>query len=568
MFSHINYKSRYNLSMNKYYNVYPRPQFKRDSFYCLNGIWKLNGNDINVPYPKESKLSNYPIKTHEDNLTYIKEFKLPNNFYSKNDDVILHFEAVDQICKVYLNDNYLGEHIGGYLPFSFNITKYLKDNNILRLEVIDNLDINIPYGKQSNNPSGMWYTPVSGIWKTVWLEAIPKTHNIKSIKIDTTINTISMHVETDFKYRLVIKFDEEYYYEDYDKKDITINLDEIGVHYKNWSPDNPVIYEFSIGTDTDLVESYLAIRQISVKRVNGYLKTFLNNKPIYINALLDQGYFEDGIYLPEDPKEYLNDIKRMKELGFNALRKHIKVEDEQFYYYCDKVGMLVIQDMVNSGKFNYFKDCVLPTIGFQYKDDSKNVDENRLNIFIEHSKSIINHLYNHPSIISWTIYNESWGQQDANRVYKKLKQLDDYRPFDTCSGWYRNYNSDIDSYHIYFRNKVLKTKDKDKVLILSEFGGIKREIKDHIFKDRPCNYGYGASSSEEELTNKIEDSYRKMLLPSIKNGLCGSVFTQVSDVEEEINGLYTYDRQVCKVNKKRIQELNKLLYDTYKKECE
>lgn len=554
--------------MKKYYNVYPHPQFKRDSFYSLNGEWLLNDKPINVPYPKESKLSDYPIKTHEDNLIYIKEFKLPNNFYSDKDDVILHFEAVDQICKVYLNDDYLGEHIGGYLPFKFNISDYLKDNNILRLEVKDDIDLNIPYGKQTNNPKGMWYTPVSGIWKSVWLEAIPKENRIEYIKIDTTINTISMHVETNTNYRLVIKFDEEYFYEDYTSKDININLDEIGVHYSNWSPDNPVLYEFSIGTDTDLIESYLAIREIKVKRVGKYLRTFLNDKPIYINALLDQGYFEDGIYLPDNPSKYLEDINNMKGLGFNALRKHIKVEDEEFYYYCDKVGMLVIQDMVNSGEVNFLNNILLPTIGIQHRKDDKNVNEDRFDFFIKHSKETIRHLYNHPCIISWTIYNESWGQQKANVAYKLLKKEDEYRLFDTCSGWYKDYLSDIDSYHIYFRNKVLKTKNYDKVLMLSEFGGIKREIKDHIFKDRPCNYGYGASSSEEELTNKMEEEYKKMLIPSIHNGLCGSVFTQVSDVEEEINGLYTYDREVCKVNKKRIKELNKLLYDTYNKECE
>lgn len=548
------------------YNAYPRPQFKRNSFYSLNGQWQLNGKPICVPYPKESKLSGYTIKTQEDTLTYVKEFSLPKDFYNENQDVILHFEAVDQICKVYFNDIYLGQHVGGYLPFSFVITESLKEKNILRLEVQDTIDVMIPYGKQTKNPGGMWYTPVSGIWKTVWLEAVPKEHAIQFIKIDTTINSIHLHVETDTKYKVSIEFDKETLEENYTSKDITIDLR--GIHYQNWSPENPKLYTVVISTDTDCIESYLAIREITIQRVGKYLRTFLNNQPIYLNALLDQGYFDKGIYLPETPEEYRNDILRMKELGFNTLRKHIKVEDEQFYYYCDQEGMLVIQDMVNSGEFNFFKNCVLPTIGFQYKKDTKNVNEKQFEIFINQSKETIQYLYNHPCIISWTIYNEGWGQQKANEAYRILKELDLYRPFDTCSGWYKEYSSDIDSYHIYFRNKVLKTKNVDKVLILSEFGGIKREIKDHIFTDRPCNYGYGASSSQEELTNKIEEEYRKMLIPSISNGLCGSVYTQVSDVEEEINGLYTYDRDMCKVDKKRIQELNQLLYETYKEVCE
>lgn len=540
-------------------HYYPRPTFKRDSFYSLNGNWSLNNHLINVPYPKESLLSNYPIKEYEEELMYQKEFKLPSNFYSSSDKVILHFEAVDNKTEVYINDNYLGNHIGGYLPFSFDITSFLKENNVIKVIVKDDTDTFYPYGKQTKSPKGMWYTSISGIWKSVWLEAVPKEKEIRSLKIDTTLNTINLFVDSDFKYKITIPFDEETYVNTFNQKDISIDISNI--KHQNWEVDNPVIYSLIIETENDKIESYVAIRQFCIKENKGVKLFYLNDKPIYLNGVLDQGYFMDGIYLPSSPNEYLKDIQRMKELGFNMLRKHIKVEDEMFYYYCDTCGMLVMQDMVNSGDVNFIKNILLPTIGFTHQKDDKDIDEDRLSFFIEHSKGIIEHLYNHPCIVSWTIYNESWGQQCANRVYKELKQLDKYRPFDTCSGWYKTYDSDIDSYHVYFRNKVLQIKNKQQVLFLSEYGGIKRHIKGHEYSN--ANYGYGSSNNEKELTDKLEDIYLKMLIPSIKNGLSGSVLTQVSDVENEVNGLYTYDRKVCKVDKERLKKLNETLYKTF-----
>ena len=541
---------------------YPRPQFKRDSFFSLNGTWKLNGNKINVPSPKEAILSGCPNKEYEELLVYTKTFVLPKDFYDENKKVIIHFDGVDNIANVYLNDTYIGEHIGGYLPFSFDVTDYLKEENSLKVEVKDNNDTFYPYGKQTLKPSGMWYTGISGIWKGVWFEAISKVDEVRSLKIDTTIDSISLYVDTDNEYSISIKFDDYEYNGTFNDKNIKIDLSDI--KYQNWDVDTPVIYPLLIKTSNDCISSYVAIREFNIKEINGIKRFCLNNKPIYLNGILDQGYFTKGIYTISKDSDYLDDIKRMKELGFNMLRKHIKIEDEMFYYYCDIYGMLVIQDMVNSGDVYFFKNILMPTFGFVKQNDDKKADEKRLDFFIKHSKETIKHLYNHPCIISWTIYNESWGQQCANKVYKELKKIDYYRPFDTCSGWYKDYLSDIDSYHVYFRNKVLKIKNKDKVLMLSEFGGIKRHILGHEFTARKANYGYGFSNSEKQLTEKIKKMYEKMLFPSILNGLCGSVFTQLSDVEEEENGLYTYDREVCKVNKKQIQDLNKRLYKLFK----
>ena len=228
------------------------------------------------------------------------------------------------------------------------------------------------------------------------------------------------------------------------------------------------------------------------------------------------------------------------------------------------MGILIIQDMVNSGDVNFMKNILLPTLGFVNQKDNKDVDEDRLNFFIEHSKETIKHLYNHPSIVVWTIYNESWGQQRSSQVFKELKQLDNTRLFDTCSGWYKTLDSDFDSYHIYFRNKVLTSKT-NQILFLSEYGGIKRHIKGHTFTKRKANYGYGSSNDEKELTNKLIDMYANMIIPSIKKGLAGSVLTQLSDVEEEENGLYTYDREVCKINKRTVREMNDSIYKLFNK---
>ncbi len=552
--------------MNNYINLYPRPQFKRQSFQSLDGDWKLNSKHINVPFPKESDLSEYLNKEKEETLNYTKTFKLDKELINQNNNIILHFGAVDQECEVYLNDNFVGSHVGGYLPFSFNITNYLEEENKLLVFVKDDLNIDYPYGKQTKKPSGMWYTPVSGIWGSVWLESVPKKDAINNLKIDINLKSLVLNIDSDAdSFDLVIDFNGNLYKQKYKTNEIIVEFDKLNIPYEYWDVNNPVIYNFSIKTSTDKIESYFAIREISVKEVNGYKRIYLNNEPIFLHGVLDQGYFEEGIYLPEDPKEYLNDILRMKELGFNLLRKHIKIEPEIFYYYCDTHGMLVFQDMVNNGQFDFIKKALLPTMGFDKIDDTKKVNKKQYEIFINHSTETIKHLYNHPSIIGWTIYNEGWGQQNSDEAYNILKALDPNRLFDSTSGWYKQQNSDFDSYHIYFRNKVLNTVFKNKVLFLSEFGGISRLVKGHVFNKRKVGYGYGRKENEKELSEAVLDSYNNMVIPSIKNGLSACVYTQVSDVEEEINGFYTYDRKVLKVNKDTMLKIKKMIDEEYLK---
>ena len=539
--------------MNSYDNYYPRPLLKRNSFFSLNGLWELNGQNINVPFPPEAKLSGYDGDLG--NLVYRKRFTLPENFYKESDRVILHFGAIDQLADVFLNDTFITHNEGGYLPFSVDISRYLEDDNLLEVRVTDELDYFYPYGKQSKKPAGMWYTPVSGIWKSVWIEALPQ-NGIENLNIKTDMNSLHLQILSNAQ-KFKVEF--ENYCEVFDSNIIDIAIPEPHL----WSLQDPYLYKLKITTDDDQIESYFGLRKIETRIINGHERLFMNNRPLFINGLLDQGYFEKGIYTPEDVKEYERDIVGIKELGFNTLRKHIKIEDEAFYYYCDKHGILVIQDMVNSGKYSFFKDTILPTIGF-LKLRRKAKDKKRLEFFLDQSRRTIGLLKSHPSLIGYTIYNEGWGQQEASACYEILKKEDPDRLFDATSGWFFDDKSNFDSYHIYFRNKVLK--GKQRLLLLSECGGFTRNIEEHS-DSKKTSYGYGKTDSEEELTERIIDMHRKMVIPSIENGLVGYIMTQISDVEGEINGMFTYDRSVCKVNKKKILAANNELTRIYNGVC-
>ena len=536
--------------MNKYQTYYPRPLLKRDSFYSLCGTWKFNGKEIEVPFPPESELSGYEGELGT--LNYEKSFVLPDGFYSENDKVILHFGAVDQICDVYLNDTLLIHHEGGYLPFSVEITSHLKKENTLKVKAIDELDPFYPYGKQSRHPSGIWYTPVSGIWQPVWIEAYDR-NGIDDLTIETDDQKLKLHITSESE-RFTVSYDG--HKETFDQKDIEITIDKPHL----WSTEDPYLYDLKIETENDEVSSYFALRKVETKDVNGHKRIFLNGKPCFLNGLLDQGYFEGGIYLPEDPEAYHFDVTSVKELGFNCLRKHIKVEPEAFYYECDKNGILVIQDMVNSGVYHMGSDTILPTIGVLKKKCGIK-DQKRYDFFLQHSIDTIRHLKSHPSIIAYTIYNEGWGQQNASDTYDILKKEDPQRLFDSNSGWFFDDHSDFDSYHIYFRNKVLN--GKDKILFLSECGGFVCQLE----KTDKRVWGYGKANDFEELSDKIISMHDRMVIPSMKNGLSALIMTQLSDVEGELNGIFSFDRKTCKVNKEKILNANKHLQDLYDELC-
>lgn len=541
--------------MSTWQSCYPRPQMKRASFLPLMEGWTLNGEAIALPYCPESLLSGYEGALGI-TMTYEVSFTLPKGFLGKGHRLLIHFGAVDQIAEVFLNGRPIVRHEGGYLPFSGDLTRaLLNGENRLTVCVIDALDHDFPYGKQRKKRGGMWYTPVTGIWQPVWLEAVPETQ-IEGLKIVPDLNGISLTVDTraahcDTVIRLAGK---EVVRASWANTGEARRIDIPGEFVRLWTPEAPTLYDLTVTTGEDRVESYFALRTVDIRPdARGIQRLCLNGEPIFLNAVLDQGYFTDGHFLPGDPEEYARDIRRMKELGFNTLRKHVKVEPECFYEACDRLGMLVVQDMVNSGEYHYVLDTVLPTIGFQHRPNWP-VSARRKEIFEHCAAETVAHLHDHPCVIGYTIFNEGWGQYDGDRIYRALKSADPTRFYNTASGWFRPRETDVDSRHVYFRNKRLHPGKRP--LFLSECGGYVRRMEGHLWSPAK-EYGYGKYDTEALLTDAIARLYAEMVYPAIPEGLCGVVYTQLSDIEEEINGLYTYDRQVCKVDADKMRAVLK-----------
>ena len=526
------------------WTVYPRPQMRRDSCLNLNGCWDFLVNyerqgQIQVPFCPESRLSGF-AKHYEDGsmLQYSRSFTLPEGF--DRGRVLLHIGAADQRAEVFLNGKPVGSHKGGYEAFTVDITDTLTENNRLSICCFDDLtDQAFPYGKQTLNRGGMWYTPVSGIWQTVWLESVPE-HYIRKLNIENRGYSVKISIEPPLEGTVTVPELGEFPLEN---GAVTVTPEDP----KLWSPESPYLYDFTVETAEDRIESYFAVRSLEIKKIGQYPRLCLNGKPYFFHGLLDQGYWPDGIFTPAKPECYADDILAMKKLGFNTLRKHIKVEPEEFYYQCDKLGMIVWQDMVNNGDYSFLRDTALPTVGIQNLDDRKlHSDPKTRQAFLDGMAATVGQLKNHPSICCWTIFNEGWGQFDSDNVYGQLKKLDDTRFIDTTSGWFRRKKTDVDSRHVYFR-KVKLRGDGEKPLVLSEFGGKTYRAEDHVFNPDKT-YGYGGCDTLESLGQAVSDLYRSEILPCVKDGLCAAVYTQVSDVEDEINGLLTYDRRVEKLS--------------------
>jgi len=534
------------------WEVYPRPQLRRYSYVNLNGIWELTAEgqpevfSIRVPFCPESLLSGVNRHFPEGStLTYRRHFRLPEKFNKGR--VLLHIGAADQIAEVYVNQKAVGRHEGGYTSFTLDITDALEEENTLEIRCTDDLrDLSMPYGKQTLRRGGMWYTPVSGIWQSVWLESVPE-HYIESLKIENRGYSVHISVSPAADGTVQVKDLGEYPL----KNGKAVIAPE---HPHLWSPEDPYLYDFKLVTETDTVESYFAIRTIETKVVDGIPRLCLNGKPYFFHGLLDQGYWPDGIYTPAAPECYAADILAMKRLGFNTLRKHIKVEAEEFYYQCDKLGMIVFQDMVNNGDYNFLRDTAIPTVRIQKCRDKNMHKAPKVRArFLQAMEETVEQLGNHPCILYWTVFNEGWGQFDSDSVYQKFRALDDTRIIDTTSGWFRRKCSDVESLHIYFGpwNQIRPGK---KPVVLSEFGGYTYPVEGHLFN--PDNaYGYKTCTSQKEFQAQILALYQNKVLPAIAKGLCGAICTQVSDVEDEINGFLTYDRKVCKVDALPMQEL-------------
>ena len=528
------------------WQVYPRPQMRRENWLNLNGVWDFavnyeNMGGIQVPFCPESSLSGFGKHFEEgDLLQYSRSFILPEGF--NRGRVLLHVGAADQRAEVFLNGKPVGSHQGGYDAFTMDITDALSKHNRLSIFCMDDLeDQAYPYGKQvlPGKRGGMWYTPVSGIWQTVWLESVPENY-IQKLNIENRGYSVTISIEPKLAGKVHIPGVGDYTLRD---GAVTVTPEKPNL----WSPKNPYLYDFEIETEEDRVKSYFAVRSLEIKKVGDYPRLCLNGKPYFFHGLLDQGYWPDGIFTPAKPECYADDILAMKRLGFNTLRKHIKVEPDEFYYQCDRLGMIVLQDMVNNGDYSFVRDTALPTVGLQkLADNWLHTDIRTRKLFLESMEATINQLKNHPSICYWTIFNEGWGQFESNVVYEICKKLDDTRFVDSTSGWFRRELSDVDSRHVYFKKVRLKG-NKKKPLVLSEFGGKTCRCEGHVFNPDK-SYGYGGCDSLDALNDAVAKLYLDEVLPCVEKGLCAAIYTQVSDVEDEINGIVTYDRKVCKLN--------------------
>ncbi len=524
------------------WTAYPRPQLRRESYVNLNGRWDFSCEDyvgtIQVPFCPESRLSGVNRHFSEGAiLRYSRSFALPEGFHRGR--VLLHVGAADQHLECFVNGQRVGAHSGGYTAMTFDISESLRPGeNQLTLCCRDDLrDQAMPYGKQVRNRGGMWYTPVSGIWQTVWLESVPEIY-VEKLHIANQGAAVEISIEPHLDGKVTVGGLGEFAL-----SDGKVLISPENPHF--WSPEDPYLYEFTLEAGEDKIASYFAIRSLEIRKVGDYQRLCLNGKPYFFHGLLDQGYWPDGIYTPASPRCYADDILAMKALGFNTLRKHIKVEPEEFYYQCDRLGMVVFQDMVNNDDYSFLRDTVLPTVGIQKRKDRKlHKDEAARKIFLETAEAVVQQLKNHPCICYWTIFNEGWGQFDADAVCEAFRKWDSSRFIDATSGWFRRQNTDVDSRHVYF--KPIRLTGRDKPLVLSEFGGFVYKPEGHAYNPDKT-YGYGTCKTREAFSLKLRELYLMQVLPAVSKGLCAAIYTQVSDVEDEVNGLLSYDRKVCKM---------------------
>ena len=562
---------------------YPRPQFKRDSFFNLNGKWDCG---VVVPFPlgsENAQLSLSAVDVSLSGLTrqsfeeysYYTSFSLPADFIK--DRVFLNFGAVDQITKVYIDDQFVGGHEGGYTPFSFDVTDLLAGDRAagvvsqhkLKVDIIDHLDHKYPYGKQKKNRGGMWYTPVSGIWQTVWLESVPEKY-IRGIKITPDLEGITLEVDGDedeYAVQIKSRSDDQVQTFKYTKS-LYIKIE----NPKLWSPESPELYDITIEGSQDKVQSYFGLRTLGIGRdEEGYQRLLLNGKPYFFNGVLDQGYWPEGIFLPNSERGWDQDILAMKKLGFNTLRKHIKIEPPGFYEACDRLGMVVFQDFVNNADYSFFHDTILPTIfsdsnhfhsgkSLLFNDRHFHKSPETRSIFKQTVTDTISHLYNFPCICYYTIFNEGWGQFCADEMYDFVKELDSTRIVDSTSGWFKQKKSDVWSDHVYFRK--IKIKKSDKPIVISEFGGYSFKLEPNHYFNKKQNYGYRFFKNQSDLEKAIYELYDTEIKPYVKKGLCAAIYTQLSDVEDETNGFLTYDR-LPKVGESFICSFRSLLADQF-----
>lgn len=559
---------------------YPRPQLKREAWLNINGLWNYSIKPKNeskpekyegrilVPFAVESALSGVKKKLKPNQkLWYQRNFELPEAW--RGQDILLHFGAVDWETKVWVNNEFIGEHRGGYVPFSFEISKYVKfrEENEVVISIWDPTDRRKQErGKQVLHPFAVFYTAVSGIWQTVWIEPVPRTRiekiflmpniveeklSIKFFNIKTKPNdTINAVIRTSDR---VISKQESLVGEEF-----TIEVPEP----KLWNPEKPFLYNLHLslnrkGEPLDAVSSYFAMREFSYgKDEKGIPRIMLNGKPLFLYGPLDQGYWPDGLYTAPTEEALLFDIQTTKELGFNMIRKHLKIEPSRWYYHCDRLGMVVLQDMPNGGhEFYGIFGSLIWRGKFKLRNGRKR--KSVKNQFYTELKSMVDNLYNHPSIAVWIPFNEAWGQFETRKVTDYLRALDNTRLIDSASGWLDKNTGDIVDIHKYPGPAMPKEDSKDRIAILGEFGGLGLRVQNHMWKKR-FHWSYKEYPNQEELWSE----YKRIVEATqelITQGLSAAVYTQTTDVEGEINGLLTYDREILKFDKDKISNLNRTL---------
>lgn len=550
---------------------YPRPQMVRGEWSNLNGEWEYairakggveptayDGN-ILIPFAVESSLSGVQKIVGTDNeLWYKRTFDIPSSWKNKN--IILNFGAVDWKADVFVNDILIGSHKGGYTPFSFDITPYLKGQKgqKLTVRVWDPSDAGFqPRGKQVAKPEGIWYTPVTGIWQTVWLEPVASNHitAIKAIPdVDNSVVSVTVSTSESSVTDIV-----EVQISDKNNKVVAtaqgVQGQEMRLQVKDaelWSPENPYLYDMKVtllGKQKDEVKSYTAFRKISVQKdAAGIYRMCLNNKPLFQYGPLDQGWWPDGLYTAPTDEALLYDIKKTKDWGFNMIRKHVKVEPARWYYHCDREGILVWQDMPSGDMGNQWGPRE-----YNAGTDKNRTQESISNFYTEW-KEIMNLCMSNPSVVVWVPFNEAWGQFDTEKVVAWTEAYDPSRLVNPASGGNHRACGDILDLHNY-PGPEMYLADPMRVNVLGEYGGIGLALDGHLWWNNR-NWGYIQFKSSDEVTAEYV-KYAKELKTLVKKGFSAAVYTQTTDVEGEVNGLMTYDRKVIKINEDAVRKINK-----------
>jgi hypothetical protein len=546
---------------------YPRPQLVRNGWMNLNGLWELaiTNKDVAkpdsfpdrilVPFPVESALSGVMrIPSEEQRIWYRRSFSIPKKWIGER--ILLHFGAVDFEATVWVNGKKVGEHRGGYDGFTFDITDAmtLPGPSELVVAAWDPSDAGTqPRGKQVRKPHSIWYTPTSGIWQTVWLEPVSAAH-IKDLKVTPDVDKSAVIVQPittpslgNYSVEVTIRDGTRRVYQASISPGGRMTLPVKGARL--WSPEDPYLYQLQVrlklGSSTiDKVESYFGMRKISLgKDEKGFTRMLLNNKPYFQFGPLDQGFWPDGIYTAPTDAALRSDIEMTKRLGFNMARKHVKVEPDRWYYWCDKLGLLVWQDMPSGDKYIRPKD-----------QDIERSPESAQEFGTE-LQALIEGRGNHPCIVMWVPFNEGWGQWNTTNVVENIRELDPSRLVDNTSGWSDRGVGDVNDVHKYPGPGSPEPEEK-RAIVLGEFGGLGLPVRGHTWQSEK-NWGYRSYTNSEALTTAYIDLTKKLFPLIEEKGLSAAVYTQTTDVEIEVNGLMTYDREVVKMDLKKVAEANR-----------